>query len=142
MAGSAPTWVCAERRLAVALAALAAGAALVLGFQPAARAQYSPNCQRNGRKDYCAITPIAGATNERQAFDQLTFADHTVYELLRNETSCRQRSPQVRTCHAKIITPPGNPRAIPAFYRGTAYEGGYRHEYIGQGIHIVYVYLD
>jgi len=48
----------------------------------------------------------------------------------------------VRTCDAKIITPPGNPRAIPAWYRGTAYEGGYKHEYVGQGVHITHVFLD
>lgn len=123
--------------IAATLLLLAAGEWL----QPA-RAQLSPNCQRNGRKDYCAITPIAGATTERQAFDMVTFADHTVYEVLRNETSCRQISEAVRTCDAKIITPPGNPQAIPAYYRGTRYEGGYRHEYVGRGVHIVYVFLD
>ena len=52
-----------------------------------AQAQWSPNCQRNGKSDYCAITPLAGATTEKQAFDILTFADHSVYELLRNEVS-------------------------------------------------------
>jgi hypothetical protein len=106
-----------------------------------AAAQYSPNCERNGRRDYCAYTQIAGATNERQEFAQVVFADHTVYEVMRNETSCKTRG-NVRTCDAKIITPPGNPKAIPAWYRGTAYEGGYKHEYVGQGIHITFVYLD
>jgi hypothetical protein len=61
--------------------------------------------------------------------------------VLRNDTSCKHQG-NVRTCDAKIISPPGNPRAIPAWYRGTAYEGGYKHEYVGQGIHITYVFLD
>ena len=26
---------------------------------PGAQAQLSPNCERNGRRDHCAITPIA-----------------------------------------------------------------------------------
>ena len=55
-----------------------------------AQAQWSPNCQRNGKSDYCAITPLAGATTEKQAFDILTFADHSLYELLRNEVSCKK----------------------------------------------------
>jgi hypothetical protein len=121
---------------------LAAAPALLIAAAPGpAGAQYSPNCERNGRRDYCAYTQVAGATNERQEFAQIVFADHTVYEVLRNETSCKQTG-NVRTCDARIITPPGNPTPIAAWYRGTAYEGGYRHEYVGQGIHITYVFLD
>ncbi|QVL54104.1 MAG: hypothetical protein KFB97_07325 [Cyanobium sp. M30B3] len=120
---------------------LAAVPALMVAAAGPAGAQYSPNCERNGRRDYCAYTQVAGATNERQEFAQIVFADHTVYEVLRNDTSCRQQG-SVRTCDAKIITPPGNPHPIPAWYRGTAYEGGYRHEYVGKGIHITYVFLD
>jgi hypothetical protein len=105
-------------------------------------AQFSPNCERNGKKDYCALTPIAGATTEKQSFDMITFADHTVYEALRNETSCKNISEKIRTCNAKLITPPGSPSPVAAFYRGTSYEGGYKHEYVGKGIHIVYFYLD
>ena len=107
-----------------------------------AQAQWSPNCQRNGKNDYCAITPLAGATTEKQAFDILTFADHSVYELLRNEVSCKKVSERIRTCNAKIITPPGNSKAIAAYYRGTSYEGGYKHEYVGKGIHLTFFYLD
>lgn len=55
---------------------------------------------------------------------------HIVYEVMRNETSCKTRG-NVRTCDAKMFTPPGNPRAIPARYRGKAYEGGTKHEYVG-----------
>jgi hypothetical protein len=92
---------------------LAVAPALLIGASPGpARAQYSPNCERNGRRDYCAYTQVAGATNERQEFAQIVFADHTVYEVLRNETSCKQQG-NVRTCDAKIITPPGDIAAPP-----------------------------
>jgi len=113
-----------------------------LSLADSAQAQYSPNCLRNNKKDYCAITPIAGATTEKQAFDMITFADHTVYEVLRNEVSCKKVSEQIRTCNAKIITPPGGSNSINAYYRGTSYEGGYKHEYIGKGIHLTYFFLD
>jgi hypothetical protein len=107
-----------------------------------AGAQLSPNCERNGKRDYCAITPVAGATNLKQAFDMIMFADNTVYEVLRNQDSCKKVAPNIETCNAKIITPPGNPKSIPAFYRRTFYEGGVKQEYVGRGIHIMYVYVD
>jgi hypothetical protein len=107
-----------------------------------ADAQLSPNCERNGKRDYCAITPVAGATNLKQAFDMIMFADNTVYEVLRNQDSCKKVAPNIETCNAKIITPPGNPKSIPAFYRRTFYEGGVKQEYVGRGIHIMYVYVD
>ena len=109
---------------------------------PGAHAQLSPNCERNGRRDYCAITPIAGATNEKQSFDMITFADHTVYEVTRNLTSCKKVSDKIETCNAKIITPPGNPRADAAFYRRTFYEGGVKQEGVSKNIHLTYFYLD
>lgn len=107
-----------------------------------ASAQLSPNCERNGKRDYCAITPVAGATTTKQAFDMITFADHTVYEVLRNLESCRTTAPNIETCNAKIITPPGHPQPIPAYYRRTAYEGGVKQEYVGKGVHLTYFYLD
>lgn len=130
----------AGRRRARA-AALLLGLSAGLGLAAPGQAQYSPNCRRNGQKDYCAITPNVVAS-EQQTLDMLTFADHRVYELLRNETSCREVAPGVRTCNAKIITPPGNPQAINAYYRGTKYEGGYKHEYVGAGVHLIYFFLD
>ncbi len=114
---------------------------LAAGAQPL-QAQLSPNCERNGRRDYCAITPVAGATNEKQAFDMITFADHTVYEVMRNLSSCKAISEKVETCDAKIITPPGNPKPVPAYYRRTFYEGGVKQEYVGAGIHLTYFFLD
>lgn len=108
---------------------------------PAAQAQYSPNCLRNGKKDACAVTQVAGATTPQQELAQIVFADHSVVEVLRNETSCKQNG-AIRTCNAKIITPPGHPKALPAYYRGTAYEGGYRHEYVSSRLRITYFFLD
>lgn len=122
------------------LAPVLAAVALLSGL--AAHGQLSPNCERNGRRDYCAITPVAGATTEKQAFDMITYADHTVYEVMRTLDTCRKIAEKVETCNAKIINPPGSPKTIPAFYRRTFYEGGVKQEYIGKGIHLMYVYLD
>ena len=72
----------------------------------------------------------------------ITFADHTVYEVMRNLDSCKKVSEKVETCNAKIITPPGNQNAIPAFYRRTFYEGGVKQEYVGRRIHLTYFFLD
>jgi hypothetical protein len=107
-----------------------------------ANAQLSPKCERNGKRDYCAITPIAGATTIKQTFDMIMFADDTVYEVIRYNESCRMASDKVETCSARIITPPGNPVPISAIYRRTFYEGGVRQEYIGKGIHITYHFVD
>lgn len=129
------------RRFATAAAIIFAGG-WVTAVLPDANAQLSPNCERNGRRDYCAITPVAGATTEKQSFDMITFADHTVYEVTRNLESCKKISEKVETCNAKIITPPGNVKTIPAYYRRTFYEGGVKQEYVGKGIHLTYFYLD
>ncbi|MCP9806407.1 hypothetical protein KBY71_07740 [Cyanobium sp. T1B-Tous] len=127
------------RRATAAVCTLAALELLLHGT--AAQAQYSPNCWRNGKKDFCAITQVAGATTGQQELARIVFADHTVVEVLRNETSCKQNGP-VRTCDAKIFTPPGHPKGLPAYYRGTAYEGGYRHEYVSSSLRITYAFLD
>jgi hypothetical protein len=104
-----------------------------------AGAQLSPNCERNGRRDYCAVSPMNGIPDKvSQAI--ITFADHSVYEVMRNEASCRNITDKIRTCHAKIVIRPG--QSVPAYYRGTYYEGGYKNEYVGKGIHLTYFYLD
>ena len=123
-------------------ALLSALGGVVIATTPSANAQLSPNCERNGKRDYCAITPVAGATTEKQSFDMITFADHTVYEVTRNLESCKKASEKIETCNAKIIAPPGNPKPIPAFYRRTFYEGGVKQEYVGKGIHLTYFFLD
>jgi hypothetical protein len=107
-----------------------------------ASAQLSPNCERNGKRDYCAITPVAGATTEKRSFDMITYADHTVYEVSRNLESCKKVSEKVETCDATIVTPPRNPKSVRAYYRRTFYEGGVKQEYVGKGIHLTYFFLD
>lgn len=109
---------------------------------PWASAQLSPKCERNGKRDYCAITPVAGATNIRQTFDMIMFADDTVYEVVRYNESCKMISDKLETCSARIITPPGNPKPISAIYRRSFYEGGVKQEYVGKGIHITYYFVD
>jgi|688.fasta_scaffold00164_107 hypothetical protein len=113
--------------------------ALLMLAQAPAEAQLSPNCERNGRRDYCAVSPMASSPNQ-QSKEIITFADHSVYEVMRNEASCKNTADKIRTCHAKILVRPGE--SMPAFYRGTYYEGGYKNEYVGKGIHITYFYLD
>jgi len=105
-------------------------------------AQLSPNCERNGRRDHCALTPMPDAANPQQTVDTIVFADHSVYQLRRDASSCRSLSPSVTSCAASIRRLGAGDRSLAATYRGTAYEGGYRHEYQGRGIRIVYVFLD
>lgn len=121
-------------------AMLLGGFSWVAGLDAAA--QLSPNCERNGKHDYCAVTPVAGATTETQSFDLITFADHTVYEVTRSLASCKKISENVERCNAKIIAPPGSSKILPAFYRRTFHEGGVKQEYVAQGIHLTYFYLD
>jgi hypothetical protein len=113
---------------------------VLLGVTPEAQGQLSPNCLRNGKRDYCALTPIKEATSDKQISDTVVFADHTQYVVLRNETSCKNITDKIRTCNAKITKPQGQTGS--AFYRGTSYEGGYKHEYVGRDIQITYFYLD
>lgn len=103
------------------------------------QAQYSPNCERNGRRDACAFTAFAGGNSLDVGV--LVFADHRVYGLQRDERSCRDRGP-VRLCKAWILAPPGSSTPIPATYRGTAYEGGYRHDYLSPKLTLRFTYLD
>lgn len=112
------------------------------GLTSAVVAQYSPNCERNGKSDDCAITPMERAGNKDEILTAITFSDHTVYEVVRNEASCKNSSEKVMTCNARIIAPRGGEKPIPAFYRGTDYEGGYKHEYVGKGIHLTTFFLD
>lgn len=120
------------------LLGLAAGfAALPLPVQ----SQYSPNCERNGRREFCAYTQAPDSAQHGLDAGRLVFADHTVYGLQRDESSCRDRGP-VRVCKAWILSPPGSEHPIPATYRGTAYEGGYQHAYLSSRLRLVYSFLD
>ncbi len=126
--------------LAIAvLRGLALTAVALALLPPPLRAQYSPNCERNGRRDYCAFTPAS----RQDGLDagQLVFADHQVYRLQREESSCRDQG-AVRLCRAWILAAPGSPQPIPATYRGIAYEGGYQHTYRSARLSLSYSFLD
>jgi hypothetical protein len=120
---------------------LAAGLGLALALVTPAPAQYSPNCERNGRREFCAYTPGSDAGAEGLSSGWLVFADHRVYEVQRDERSCRDQGP-LRLCKGWILTPPGSPKPLAATYRGTSYEGGYRHEFIGTGLRLTFTFLD
>ena len=108
----------------------------------AIQAQQSPNCLRNRKPDICAVTPMTAASNQRQTTERITFADHSVYEVVRDERSCKRESERIILCRATIRTPPGNPKPQRARYRGSAYEGGYRHDFSSPTISITYFILD
>jgi len=121
-------------------AALAVGAGFALPLSPL-QAQYSPHCERNGRREFCAYTPGPGSPYGGLDAGRLVFADHSVYGLQREERSCRDHGP-VRICRAWILSPPRSDQPIPATYRGTAYEGGYRHAYQSARLQLSYTFLD
>ena len=108
--------------------------------------QISPNCQLNGRPLACAITPgPAGppAANGLPTTSSLTAmdADGQAFRLVKQEARCQQRGPRSE-CPATITPRNGFGSAVAATYRGLAYEGGYRNEYEGGGIRIVYFFVD
>jgi hypothetical protein len=114
---------------------------LAVALQPCfAQAQISPRCRRNGRLDFCAVTPQPDAQNANRRAEVLVFANGDTYRLSVDEASCRALSDFRRICAARLQIGFGEP--IPATYEGTAYEGGYRHEYTTRGLSLVYVFLD
>jgi len=133
-----------SRRLMSSLLAGSLGALLASGLlaivPAAALAQYSPNCLKNGRKAYCALTIEAESAKGSGAIT-VVFADHSAYRLVRDEASCRQQGP-VNTCRATISPGNGQQPAQAATYVGTWYEGGYRHEYRNRSVAITYFFLD
>ena len=125
------------RSLSSLLLALCLGS---LHLPAAVHAQMSPNCERNGRRDHCALTAGTASTPAgQQPVDLIVFADHTVYEVWRDQRSCRTAG-AITTCNASIQVRGG--RSLPAVYRGTAYEGGYRNEYRARGLRFSYGILD
>lgn len=114
---------------------------LALAALPAL-AQMSPVCERNGRRDYCALTPVPGSTNARQVVDLIMFADNSVYRVERSLQSCRRVSEKVETCSARITPPPAGSASIPAVFRSTYFEGGVKHEVIARGIRLSYNVAD
>ena len=114
--------------------ALAPGIVAVLGLP--VWAQLSPNCLRDGKPLACAITPGAEAS-----ILTVMYADHAAYRLIKEEAGCRQRG-TVRACPATIVPRNGFGPPIAARYVGTAYEGGYRHEYRSRELAITYFFVD
>ena len=108
--------------------------------RPAA-AQYSPLCERNGRRDYCAFTFDQGRSNAREEVGTLLFADHTRVDVIRELGSCRSAG-AVTTCRARLRVSPGSGQELQGTYKGTAYEGGYSHAYSARGIRVKYVFVD
>lgn len=113
---------------------------------PAGWGQISPNCQLNGRPLACAITPGPDAPPAANGFpttSSLTvmYSDGQAFRLLKREARCQQRGPR-NECPATITSRNGFGSAVAATYRGLAYEGGYRNDYEGGGIRIVYFFVD
>ena len=113
----------------------------LLGATPA-HAQLSPNCIRNEKKDYCSISHghYRREKSEERFDETIVFADHSVYEVSRLQATCKSAETHVVSCDATISKRWEN--STSAKYTGTYYEGGYKHEYIGDNIHITYFYLD
>lgn len=137
-------------RLACAGAAvgLAMGVVLSLALLPAtppagssARAQYSPNCRYNGRPAACALTPGPEDAASGDEVVTVVYADHRAFRLQRRARACRQQGMRT-TCPATVILDNGYGRSLSGRYEGTAYEGGYRHEYSVEGHRITYFFLD
>lgn len=146
------------RRLPLRTAAAMAVVALVApgGLSPAL-AQFSPNCLRNGRPEACAITPAPepaqaqAVAGNRPSIGQgraaqassltVMYADHSAYRLIKDESLCRHRG-MISECPATIIPSNGYGTPINARYRGTAYEGGYRHAYSSPGLTITFFFVD
>jgi hypothetical protein len=130
-----------------AWAAAGAGLLIALALPPIPGwGQISPNCQLNGKPLACAITPGpdgAPAANGLPTTSSLTvmYADGQAFRLLKQEARCRQRGLR-NTCPATITPRNGFGSAVAATYRGLAYEGGYRNDYDGGGIRIVYFFVD
>lgn len=131
------------RRCGRALTWLLAPITLQQACPLGAQAQISPNCQRNGRHAYCAVTQRHGTgTANDSVVEVITFADHTMVEAQRDDASCKRINAQVITCRASLTLRPGSGQPIQATYRGTAYEGGYTNAYNAKGLQVRYSVLD
>ena len=126
----------------IAKAWIGATVTVMLGWGAGSQAQISPNCQRNGRPAFCAITHRSDPRQPGAVIEVITFADHTMVEARRAEGTCKPAAGQVIRCRATLLSIPGNAGPRPATCTGTAYEGGYRHDYAAQGLRISYSVLD
>ena len=125
--------------LDVALIALLASLSGAASPTPA-WAQYSPNCLKDGRKAFCALTMAAEPKAETSVIT-VVFADHSAYRLTRDLPSCRS-SGAITRCRATISAANGQQPAQAATYMGTWYEGGYRHDYRSGQVGITFFFLD
>ena len=121
---------------------LVGGLALLQCSCLVAMAQISPNCQRNGRHAFCAVTPRTDPGPADTVVEVITFADHTMVEARREQGSCKPVGERAISCNATLIVSPGSGQAIRATYRGTAYEGGYSNAYDAKGISLQYNVID
>ena len=105
------------------------------------QAQMSPNCERNGRRIACAYTPWPTSSSAAREAGRVVFADHTIVEVQRESSSCRDHG-NTRRCKAWILSPPSTERPDAAVYLGTASEGSYRHRYSSSRLQITYWVFD
>jgi hypothetical protein len=123
------------------LAALLVGSVTVAtGLVLPSQAQLSPRCERNGKLDYCAVTQSPAKGDPNAVREVVVFANGDTYRIFRSDSACKAITPFQRACDAIIQPPSGAP--MHAQYIGTYYEGGYRHEYRGKNLKIVYFYMD
>jgi hypothetical protein len=104
------------------------------------QAQLSPRCERNDKLDYCAVTQSPAKGDPTAVREVVVFANGDTFRIFRSDSACMTITPFQRACDAIIQPPLGVP--MHAQYNGTYYEGGYRHEYRGKNLKIVYFYMD
>lgn len=123
------------------LAALVAGSVSVAsGLVVPSQAQLSPRCERDGKLDYCAVTQSPAKEDPNAVREVVAIANGDTFRIFRSDSACMKITPFQRACDAIIQPPLG--ALIHEHYIGTYYEGGYRHEYIGKNLKIVYFYMD
>lgn len=107
---------------------------------PPVQAQYSPLCERNGRRVFCSFTPHDGPGDGEREVAWIVFADHSRVEVIRDERHC-SRQGRYRLCQAWIRPHPAVAQPEPALYRGSCVVGGYRHEYRNPVLQLAVTYL-
>lgn len=114
---------------------------LLLAAVAPAQAQYSPNCRLNGQPVCCSLTPVAPLRAGEPEALTVVFADHRAIRLQQQPASCRNTGPLTR-CEATLTPDNGMGTPLRGHYEGLAYEGGYRHRWIGRELSLEFVFLD
>ena len=104
-------------------------------------AQTSPKCQLNGKWTFCSVTSQSRADDEKIE-ESIAFANGVIYDVSRRGFNGCRHDGKITTCNAKVIDRGNGWKSIPAYYKGTYYEGGYKHEYISGGLSLTYYYMD